>query len=139
MREIKYRVWNTISKTMKPFSEIKRCGVFAIADGLNNDDFIILPLKNSILNEYVGLKDKNDVEIYEGDIVRDSSNRIMVVEWDDRLGTSRFILKTINEVSHIKAGRYFDLHQWITSGENDIEVIGNIYENPELIEVTNEP
>lgn len=65
MREIKYRVWNTISKTMKPFSEIKGCGVFAIADGLNSDDFIILPLKNSILNQYTGLKDKNDVEIYE--------------------------------------------------------------------------
>lgn len=72
MREIKFRVWNTISKIMKPFSEIKRCGVFAIADGLNSDDFIILPLKNSILNEYTGLKDKNGTgltEVYEGDII----------------------------------------------------------------------
>ena len=118
MREIKYRVWNTISKTMKPFSEIKGCGVFAIADGLNSDDFIILPLKNSILNQYTGLKDKNDVEIYEGDIMMAPymKKKPCVVEYSKTL--AKFTM----------SGKFN-----FTAIDSNLEVIGNIYENPELL------
>ena len=117
-REYKFRVWNTFSKVMKPFSEIKRCGVFAIADGLNSDDFIVLPLKNSILSEYTGLEDINKIEIYEGDYMLDGHSG------------------NLGEVKYIKGafvvefdGEYQDLYDWTCEC-----VIGNIYENADMSE-----
>lgn len=88
--------------------------------------------------QYTGLKDKNRVEIYEDDIIKDSSGRLMIVQWDNRIGTSRFIFRTINTVGHIKEGKCLSTHEWIISDDNDTEVVGNIYENPELLEEIND-
>ena len=132
MRGTKFRVWDLEDKQFVPFMlnekgiwlYQKRNGV--MVEDINNHRWKLM--------QSTGLQDKNDVEIYEGDIVKDSSGRLMIVEWDDRLGTARFILKTINRISHIQAGRYLDIHQWITSDENDLEIIGNTYQNKEIIE-----
>ncbi|MCT7489110.1 YopX family protein [Aliarcobacter cryaerophilus] len=84
--------------------------------------------------QWTGLLDKNDDEIYRGDIIKDSSGRLMIVEWDNRIGTAKFIFRTINTIGHIKTGRLVNTHDWITSDENNIEIIGNLFENPELLQ-----
>ena len=122
MREIKFRCYDTSKKVLYPPSSIWKMNLMTYEDNYN--------LK---LMQYTGLKDKNGIEIYEGDIVQDSSSRLMVVEWDDRIGTSRFIFKTLNEIGHIKTGRYLNTNKWVTSYENDIQAIGNIYENKDLL------
>ena len=119
MREIKFRGFFKDDKEMFNFKH------------LNLDNFY--KSNNVELMQYTGLKDKNGVEIYEGDIIKDSSGMLMIVEWDSRVCTSMFIFKVINTIGHIKAGRIVNTHVWITSDDNDIEVIGNIYENPELL------
>lgn len=78
------------------------------------------------LDQYTGLKDKNGKEIYEGDVVRiwadpkdyngyKGHNYIGVVEWDE------FILGFISSDGHGLKDFEF------------IEIVGNIYENPELL------
>ena len=106
MREIKFRVWDPAEKQM--------CHVIA-ADFQDNAD----------LMQYTGVKDKNGVEIYEGDIIRGHTGRYQVdcvVRWSK--GNCGFIAEpTIIERT------YLCLNPGSTKS---YEVIGNIYENPEL-------
>ena len=82
------------------------------------------PIKNGTEGQYTGLKDKNGKEIYEGDIVKARSKRVNCVYevyWEERGCQFRCCAHR---------DRQFDkthLMDWAD------EVIGNIYENPELL------
>ena len=134
MREFKIRIFD---KKNKKILEVDTLFINeAMFKPVGGDEYSVWNYDTeyySIPMQYTELKDKNGVEIYEGDIIKDSSNRLMTVEWDRRVGTSRFIFRVINTIGHIKVGRFINTHEWIMPDDNDIEVVGNIYENPELL------
>ena len=78
------------------------------------------------VGQYTGLTDKNGRKIFEGDIV-ERGGRIWLVEYSNKYG--QFMMTTYTEKG-ISWSRSFDLipPDWC-------EVIGNIYDNPELLEV----
>ena len=81
------------------------------------------------LMQYTGLKDKNGKEIYEGDIVKLRANHgIGVIKYSDEWGA--FIVEYIKPRPLAVLGMNYY--------KEDIEVLGNIYENPELLGGKNE-
>lgn len=77
-----------------------------------------------ILQQYTGLKDNNGKEIYEGDIIQTASEDILVVIWNKNFAS--FCLQ--------KDGWLNDHYFGEAVEPMDCVVIGNIYENPELLE-----
>lgn len=104
-REIKFRAWDKLSQKMK--TEITRLQLPHTEHEEN--------LYGTVLMQYTGLKDKNGVEIFEGDIV--SSTGVF----------SKVIWKDEDAMFGIHNGQY-ELGFY-----KGIEVIGNIYQNPELL------
>ena len=103
MREIKFRAWN---------EEIKRMFYWEIKDAVSFNN----GWKNIIIMQYAGLKDCKGKEIYEGDIVKLLPYHIKgIITYDQGVLAVR------------ERGFTHYLNEY------NIEIVGNIYENPKLI------
>lgn len=130
MREIKFRGFTT--------NLVNNMWVEGDLIHYDKDEFCIMPqngrywdishdgdrvIKESI-GQYTGLKDKNGKEIYEGDILRFENvyedEDVMYIKWDKEC--VEFYLMGLNEA--------IALNIWFAE---DTEVIGNIFENKELL------
>ena len=124
MREIKFRAYHKERKEMFEIASIdfeeKKSSLSNGIIKLLNVDF-----KQFKLLQCTGLKDKNDKEIYEGDILffRDENTKYVVV-WQD----TAFIIKSI------EIRKYSEKMCWLDDTEICCEIVGNIYENKNLLE-----
>jgi len=117
-REIRFRRWAKHCSEM-----VYSCGVYLENFFRVIDDDIADGTDKYIIMQYTGLNDKNGNGIYEDDVVCcDWLKRHYPVFWDKN--NCSFKLKTRNEVNNAS------LTIW---NKDEIEVIGNIHENPELL------
>ena len=117
-RDIKFRVWDNVLK--KYGLDTEDAHLYQEEDFSNGIFKVCSYGKGSVAEQFTGLKDRNGKEIFEGDIVIESSTDTTAqVIWDDRY--ANFILAAGNALS------------FYLQGFGRFEVIGNIHENPELI------
>ena len=86
--------------------------------------------KYLIIQQYTGLKDKNGKEIYEGDVV-ENVNFIGVVEYDNQ--ATCFYLREVKAKIPLISDRIDTFSERIMGAIYWDTVIGNIFENPELL------
>ena len=146
MREIKFKAWDKLNKEMfnveiMDFQERK----------VYKDTVSYRKFNDIELMQYTGMKDVTEKEIYEGDVVKLVHTGIEISA--DRLeDLKRFvgiikyengIFKIVKTEKSLIESKYFEMEQkkvseiFIYSKLYDLEVVGNIYENPELLKENN--
>ena len=114
MREIKFRMWRNRERMLS--EDELSCMAYLEPTGVN-ETIKQMQEEGNVFMQYTGLKDKNGKEIYEGDILQfvdrggDTYGRTFLMKWVEEQGAWTF---------------YFP--------KKDAIVIGNIYENPELLD-----
>lgn len=120
MRELKFRFWDALDEKMLNDIDIEEYTLHALRD-----------FEGEIL-QYTGLKDKNGVEVYEGDILE-----MTFVNVHLKTVTERAFVKwnTWNWSLFVGDDDYYNNCSQILLNSRSPEVIGNIFQNPELLEV----
>lgn len=144
MREIKFRAF------VKPFNKMVEVRSITFGPSIycrngyieytetdipNPRGSITVPMDDVSLMEYTGLKDQNGKEIYEGDIYRSwgdticnmAYNDLRLVKWKD---DAPYLTNSYLDGNTAVSGCVFNK----SNASKYFEIIGNIYENPELLE-----
>jgi hypothetical protein len=96
-------------------------------NAIRTTDGSVYPIKTNTLSEYTGCDDCNGTPIYEGDIINKNRNYVRLVQYDERYGAYVTLCKSQRSNYSI---------DYLAKGDTlcrDIEVLGNLWQNPELL------
>ena len=132
----KYRAWYKEWKEMGKVGEIRFDLDGSVSVVLFKGNYLDVsgPREKIILMQSTGLKDKNGKEIFEGDIVTDGEFA-RIVQYHQTLGFYMFDEEG-NESFFSDSATLEDFGEDAKIVSEILEIIGNVYENPELLEVT---
>ena len=128
----KFRVWNEKTESFIDYGDLmldlKNGKVYSGDVGI--PEYTIDVTNQVILMQYTGCRDKNGIEIYEGDVIKDKYDKTWLVKWyvgafviTNKIPDSDGQTTTYSHFSNVSNHHFY------------FEVIGNMWENPELLEM----
>ena len=128
----KFRVWNEKTESFIDYGDLmldlKNGKVYSGDVGI--PEYTIDVTNQVILMQYTGCRDKNGIEIYEGDVIKDKYDKTWLVQWyvgafviTNKIPDSDGQTTTYSHFSNMSNHHFY------------FEVIGSMWENPELLEV----
>ena len=126
----KFRAWDSVEKKFVEHFFITDNGLICNMEKPTSDCKLLIPIEKSelILMQSTGLLDKNNKEIFEGDVVRQVRTQ-PTTENEVIIG-----VVTMIEGAWLIMNDNEQLASYLWSETDENEIIGNIYENPELLE-----
>lgn len=128
----KFRAWDTTNKEMfKDTFSITESGQVVVVeqeDVMCPPDYVFVD--NLVIMQSTGLKDKNGKEIFEGDVLE-------IEDEGEVLGNAKLTWDNEQAVFMIEAVSVDDIapfHEILSDESYSYRVVGNVYENPELLE-----
>ena len=98
-------------------------------DEISNSFLDVLEDDRFVVEQYTGIKDMNDVEIYEGDIIK---FHVVILSPDDEVGYVKYYPEYGYSIM-LNRGGLLRQEYWASGDKHTIEVIGNIHEDEELL------
>lgn len=133
MRDIKFRAWDNLEKRMRKVVSLHWQGDKLVSARLEGDNEPIPIERRLVIEKFISLKDENNKNIYVEDIVEVKHSdwtepTIHVVKWCGDEKYPAFNLKpeldeAVNSIALVAQSDFFS-----------VKVVGNIHENPELLE-----
>lgn len=141
MNKLKFRAWNTTTNTWyKPVFDASNGNLHELMISFKGDllAHTIEGIEHEsvfkdqyIINQYIGYPDKNGKEIYEGDIINITNYSYNNSEGKREESIER---QTINDMrDYFQYKGYSEIELCELWDSENLEIIGNIYENPELL------
>ena len=121
-REIKFRGQQINTKKWVYGYLYRNKGLYVICENIRYAEEE--PILLDTVGQYTGLDDKNGKEIYEGDIVKLDSNMLKI---------TGIVTYHNNEAVFVLEDLHDEIEECLWYMQEDLEVIGNIYDNPELL------